>query len=57
MLLGPYEKPKDAPLAVKGKIAKSIGRTAVFIKVERCPLLKEETVGIIKDPLVNAVMG
>jgi len=53
----PYEEPKEIPLAVKGKYAKVIGRTTVYLEVEGYLLPEEETIGVIEDLLVDVVIG
>ena len=53
----PYEKPREVPLAVKGKYAKVVGRTAVYLEVEGEILPEEELIGVIEDLLVDAVIG
>jgi hypothetical protein len=53
----PYKEPKKVPLAVKGKFANVIGRTTVFLEVEGYVLPEEETVGVIEDLAVDAIIG
>ncbi|MCC6027044.1 MAG: retropepsin-like domain-containing protein [Archaeoglobus sp.] len=53
----PYKEPKKVPLAVKGKFANVIGRTTVFLEIEGYVLPEEETVGVIKDLAVDAIIG
>jgi hypothetical protein len=53
----PYKEPKKVPLAVRGKFANVIGRTAVFLEVEGYVLPEEETVGVIEDLAVDVIIG
>jgi hypothetical protein len=52
-----YKEPKKVPLAVKGKFANVIGRTAVFLEVEGYILPEEEIVGVIEDLAVDVIIG
>ncbi|KPV63599.1 MAG: hypothetical protein AOA66_0731 [Candidatus Bathyarchaeota archaeon BA2] len=53
----PYDKPKEIPLAVKQRNANLIGRTTVYIEVEGYLLPEEETIGVIEDLWVDAIIG
>jgi hypothetical protein len=53
----PYEKPKEVPLAVRGKYGKLVGDTTVYIEVEGYILPERETIGIIEDLRVDAIIG
>jgi len=53
----PYKEPKKVPLAVKGKFANVVGRPTVFLEVEGYILPEEETVGVIEDLAVDAIIG
>lgn len=53
----PYEKPREIPLAVKNKTANLIGRTTVYLEVEGCLLPEEETIGVIENLWVQAIIG
>jgi hypothetical protein len=53
----PYKEPKKVPLAVKGKFGNVIGRTAVFLEIEGYVLPEEETVGVIEDLAIDAIIG
>jgi predicted aspartyl protease len=54
---GPYEKPKEVPLAVRGKYGKLVGDTTVYIEVEGYILPERETIGVIEDLRVDAIIG
>jgi len=45
----PYEEPKEIPLAVKGKYAKLVGDTTVYLEVEGEILPERELIGVIED--------
>lgn len=45
------------PLAVKGKDDKLIGDTTVYIEVEGYILPERETIGVIEDLRVDAIIG
>jgi hypothetical protein len=53
----PYEKPREIMLAVKNKTANLIGRTVVYIEVEGYLLPEEETIGVIEDLRMDAIIG
>jgi len=53
----PYKTPKEIPLAVKGKYAKLIGDTTVYLEVEGYLLPERETIGVIEDLMVDAIIG
>lgn len=53
----PYDTPKEIPLAVKGKHAKLIGDTTVYLEVEGYLLPERETIGVIEDLRVDAIIG
>jgi len=53
----PRRKPEEIPLAVKGKNAKLVGDTTVYIEVEGCILPERETIGVIEDLRVDAIIG
>ena len=53
----PYERPKEIPLAVKGKHAKLIGDTVVHLEVDGEVLPERELIGVIENLLVDAIIG
>lgn len=53
----PYEEPKEIPLAVKGKYAKLVGDTTVYLEVEGEILPERELIGVIEDLLTDAIIG
>jgi hypothetical protein len=53
----PYEKPKEVPLAVRGKYGKLVGDATVSIEVEGYILPERETIGVIEDLRVDAIIG
>ena len=53
----PYPEPKLVPLAVKGKYAKLIGDTTVYLEVEGYLLPERETIGVIEDLRVDVIIG
>ncbi|MGB9631284.1 MAG: hypothetical protein ACPL09_04815, partial [Candidatus Methanodesulfokora sp.] len=53
----PYEEVRNIPLAVRGKYAKLIGRTAVFLEVEGYLLPEEELIGVIENLIVDIIIG
>jgi len=53
----PYEKPKEVPLAVKGKYGNLVGDTTVYIEVEGYILPERETIGVIEGLEVDATIG
>jgi len=53
----PYRELKEVALAVKGKTAKLIGRTTVYLEVDGYVLPEEETIGVIEDLRVDAIIG
>ena len=53
----PYEKPKEVPLAVRGKCGKLVGDATVYIEVEGYILPERETIGVIEDLRVDAIIG
>jgi len=52
-----YEKPKKIPLAVKGKYAKLIGRTRVYLEIEGFILPEEEIIGVIEGLCRDVIIG
>jgi hypothetical protein len=52
-----YKEPKNVPLAVKGKYGKLIGDTTVYIEVDGYILPERETIGVIEDLRVDAIIG
>ena len=53
----PYEVVREVGLAVEGKTARVIGRTAVFLEVDGYTLPEEETVGVVEGLRVDAIIG
>jgi len=53
----PYREPKDVPLAVKGKTAKLIGDTVVYIEVDGWLLPEREVIGVVEDLRIDAIIG
>ena len=53
----PYREPKEVPLAVKGKTAKLIGDTVVYIEVDGWLLPEREVIGVIEDLRIDAIIG
>ena len=53
----PYPKPKEIPLAVKGKYANLIGSATVYVEVEGYILPERETIGVIENLMVDAIIG
>ena len=53
----PREEPKEIPLAVKGKYGKLVGDTIVYIEVEGYILPERETIGVIEDLRMDAIIG
>ncbi|MEM2781024.1 MAG: hypothetical protein QXG39_08890 [Candidatus Aenigmatarchaeota archaeon] len=53
----PYSEPKTVPLAVREKNAKLIGDATVYIEVEGYILPERETIGVIEDLRVDAIIG
>ena len=53
----PYEVAREVGLAVEGKTARVIGRTAVFIEVDGYLLPEEETIGVVEGLRVDAIIG
>ena len=53
----PYEEPGEVPLAVGGKYARVIGRTAVYLEVDGELLPEEELISVIEGLLVDAIIG
>lgn len=53
----PYKEPKEFPLAVRGKSAKLIGDTTVYLEVDEYILPERETIGVIEDLMVEAIIG
>jgi len=51
------EEPKEIPLAVKGKYGKLVEDTTVYIEVEGYILSERETIGVIEDLRVDAIIG
>ena len=52
-----YPEPKKVLLAIKKKSAELVGRTTVEIEIKGYVLPEEETMGVIKDSRVDAIMG
>lgn len=52
-----FKEPKSIPLAVKGKYAKLIGQATVYLEVEGYVLPEMETIGVIEDLAVDAIIG
>jgi hypothetical protein len=52
-----YNEPKNVPLAVKGRYGKLIGDTTVYIEVDGYILPERETIGVIEDLRVDAIIG
>jgi len=52
-----YSEPKNVPLAVKGKYGKLIGDTTVYIEIDGYILPERETIGVIEDLRVDAIIG
>jgi predicted aspartyl protease len=50
-------EPKSIPLAVKGKYAKLIGDTTVYLEIEGYVLPEKEVMGVIEDLAVDAIIG
>jgi len=48
---------KTVPLAVKGRYGKLIGDTTVYIEVDGYILPERETIGVIEDLRVDAIIG
>jgi hypothetical protein len=53
----PYREPKEVPLAVKGKYGNLVGDTTVYIEVKGYILPERETIGVIEDLRVDAIIG
>jgi predicted aspartyl protease len=53
----PYKEPKEVPLAVRGKYGKLVGDATVYIEVEGYILPERETIGVIEDLRVDAIIG
>ena len=53
----PYSEPKKIPLATRNKYASLIGRTTVNIEIDGYFLPEEETIGVIEDLRVDAIVG
>ena len=53
----PLKEPREIPLAVKGKRAKLTGDTTVYLEVEGYVLPERETMGVIEDLVVEAIVG
>jgi len=53
----PHKEPKEIPLAVRGKSAKLIGDTTVYLEVDEYILPERETIGVIEDLMVEAIIG
>jgi len=53
----PYEVAREVGLAVEGKTARVIGRTAVFLEVDGYILPEEETIGVVEGLRVDAIIG
>jgi hypothetical protein len=53
----PLKEPKEIPLAAKGRTARLIGRTTVYLEVDGYILPEEETIGVIEDLMVDAIIG
>jgi len=52
-----YEKPKQVPLAVKGKYAKLVGKTRVYLEIEGFILSEEEIIGVIEELSRDIIIG
>ena len=52
-----YPEPIRVPLAVKEKEAELIGRLHAYIKIARYRLPEEETIGVVKDLIADAIIG
>jgi len=53
----PRKEPEEIPLAVKDKYGKLVGDTTVYIEVEGYILPERETIGVIEDLRVDAIIG
>lgn len=53
----PFEKPREIPLAVRGKYAKLVGHTIVYLEVEGYILPEMEVIGVIEDLARDAIIG
>jgi hypothetical protein len=53
----PRKEPEEIPLAVKGKNAKLVGDTTVYIEVEGYILPERETIGVIENLRMDAIIG
>ena len=53
----PYKEAKEIPLAVKGKNAKIIGDTTVYLEVEGYILPERETIGVVEDLILDVIIG
>ncbi|MEM0328210.1 MAG: retropepsin-like aspartic protease [Thermoproteota archaeon] len=53
----PFEKPREIPLAVRGKYAKLVGHTTVYLEVEGYVLPEMEVIGVIEDLARDAIIG
>jgi len=54
-----YPQPRRVPLAVKEKEAEVVGHVPVVVDIEvaRCALPEKETLGVIRDLDVDAIVG
>lgn len=52
-----YPEPLHVPLAVKGKEAEVIGRLHAYVEVVGCKLPEEETIGVVRNLYVDAIIG
>jgi len=52
-----YPKPVRVPLAVKEKEAEVIGRLHAYIEIAGYKLPEEETIGVVKDLMADAIIG
>jgi len=53
----PYEVTRKVGLAARGRTAKVIGRTAVFLEVDGYLPPEEETIGVVEGLRVDAIIG
>jgi len=52
-----YSEPKNVPLTMKDRYGKLIGDTTVYIEVDGYILPERETIGVIEDLRVDAIIG
>lgn len=53
----PLERVREIPLAVRGKYARLVGDTTVYLEIEGYILPERETIGVIEDLVVDAIIG